>query len=213
MGRAYEFPSYSVAEQRADAAVHVIGVSAALIATTWLFWQATHLEAGLSLAVYGLGLISMLLVSALYNLTPASHLKELFRRADHATIYVMIAGTYTPFAMHRLDGAVGAAIGISVWLAAALGIVLALWYPRRFEAFKVVLYLVMGWMILPGIIPFYHSVSATALWLLAAGGVLYSLGLGVYLLRRVPFNNALWHAMVLTAAGLHFSAMVIEFVH
>jgi hemolysin III len=212
MGNAYQFPSYSVAEQRADAAVHIIGVSVAIIATTWLLWQAAHLEVAFSLAVYGLGLITMLVVSALYNLTPASRLKELFRRADHATIYVMIAGTYTPFAMHRLDGAVGIAIGVSVWLAAALGIVLALGYPRRFEAFKVILYLVMGWMILPGIIPFYHSVTPTALWLLAAGGIIYSLGLGIYLLRRLSFNNALWHAMVLSAAGLHFSAMVIEFV-
>ena len=212
MLRANEFPSYSEAERRADAAIHVAGIGAGFIATLWLFWQAASLKAGPGLAIYGLGLIAMLIVSALYNLTPVSRLKELFRRADHATIYVMIAGTYTPFALHRLDGVTGYIIGGGVWLAAALGVVLSIFYARRFEVFKVTLYLVMGWMILLAIVPLYHAVNRTTLWLLLVGGIIYSLGSAVYLLRRLPFHNALWHAMVLTAAGLHFTAMVIEFV-
>lgn len=209
---ATEFPTYTLAERRADAAIHVAGISTAFIATIWLLWRAAGLPAGLSISLYGLCLIAMLTASALYNLTPVSRLKEFMRRADHSTIYLMIAGTYTPFALHRLDGAAGAAIGSGVWLAAALGIWLSLFYARRFEAFKVALYLIMGWMILPGVFTLYHAVRPVVLWLLFIGGVIYSLGALVYLLRRLPFHNVLWHVMVLAAAGLHFTAMVIEFV-
>jgi hemolysin III len=207
-----EFPTYTVTERRVDAVIHVAGISAAFIATLWLLWRATGLNTGLSLAIYGLCLIAMLTASALYNMTQAGRLKELMRRADHAAIYLMIAGTYTPFAAERLSGAAGIAIGVSVWLAAILGIVLSLFYARRFEAFKVTLYLVMGWMILAAIVPLYHAVTPVVLWLLLAGGIIYSLGSAIYLLRRLPFHNALWHVMVLVAAGLHFTAMVIEFV-
>jgi hemolysin III len=212
MLKPHEFPTYTVAERRVDAAIHVAGVSAASIATLWLLWRAAGVSAGPSLAIYGLCLVAMLTASALYNMTPVSRLKELMRRADHAAIYLMIAGTYTPFAVERLAGAAGIAIGVSVWLAAILGIVLSLFYARRFEAFKVTLYLAMGWMILAAIVPLYHAVMPVVLWLLLAGGIIYSLGSAVYLLRRLPFHNALWHAMVLMAAGLHFTAMVIEFV-
>ena len=88
-----EFPTYTMAEWRADAAIHVAGIGTALIATLWLFFQATHVDAGPALALYGVCLILMLTASALYNLTPISRLKELMRRADHAAIYLMIAGT------------------------------------------------------------------------------------------------------------------------
>ena len=209
---ANEFPTYTAAERRVDAAIHAIGLSAAPIAAIWLFWHASGLAESISLSIYCLGLVAMLVASALYNLTPVSRLKELMRRADHAAIYVMIAGTYTPFAVNSLGGAVGIAVVVCVWLAAGLGIALSFFYPRRFEAFKVTLYLVMGWMILAAIVPLYNAVSPTALWLLFAGGVIYSAGSVVYLLRRLPFHNALWHAMVLIAASLHFTAMVIEFV-
>jgi hemolysin III len=207
-----EFPTYSVAERRADAAIHVAGIGAALIATFWLFWQAAWAEAGASLVLYGLCLMTMLTASALYNLTPVSRLKELMRRADHAAIYLMIAGTYTPFALNSLAGPAGVGIAIVIWLAAAFGVVLSIFYARRFEVFKIVLYLVMGWMILPVVAPLYRAVTPAVLWLLLAGGIIYSLGAVVYLLRKLPFHNPLWHAMVLAAAGLHFTAMVIEFV-
>jgi hemolysin III len=154
----------------------------------------------------------MLATSAAYNLTPASRLKEWMRRADHSAIYLMIAGTYTPFALHSMAGPAGIGIAVTVWLTAIVGVVLSVFYARRFEAFKIVLYLTMGWMILPVVVPLYHAISPTALWLLLAGGVIYSAGSAVYLLRKLPFHNALWHAMVLVAASLHFSAMVIEFV-
>jgi len=209
---ANEFPTYTLAERRVDAAIHFAGIGTALIATFWLFWQAARLDAGLSLALYGASLMAMLTASALYNLTPVSRLKELMRRADHAAIYLMIAGTYTPFALHRLDGLAGYAIGAGIWLAALFGVVLSIFYARRFEAFKIALYLIMGWMILPGVIPLYHAVKPVVVWLLLAGGVIYSIGSVIYLLRKLPFHNALWHAMVLVAASLHFAAMVIEFV-
>ncbi len=205
------FPSYTTAEKRADAVIHVTGVIAALAGAAWLLMRASGPAIGFSLAVYSLGLIATLTVSALYNMTPVSRLKSIFRRADHATIYGMIAATYTPLAVNRLYGAVGIIIGVSVWAAAATGIFLALKFPRRYERFKMALYLVMGWMIVPGVVPLYHAVNPVTLWLLLAGGIVYSLGAGVYSLKRVRFHNAIWHAMVLVAASLHYAAMVVEF--
>ncbi|MGQ0740765.1 MAG: PAQR family membrane homeostasis protein TrhA [Alphaproteobacteria bacterium] len=207
-----EFPKYTTAEWRVDAAIHAAGISFGVMAALWLFWHAIGNSAGGSLALYGLCLVVMLVASALYNLTPASRLKEWMRRADHSAIYLMIAGTYTPFALNSMAGPAGIAIAVIVWLTAILGVVLSVIYARRFEAFKIVLYLAMGWMILPAIVPLYRSISEASLWLLLGGGVIYSAGSVVYLLRKLPFHNALWHLMVLVAASLHFTAMVIEFV-
>jgi hemolysin III len=211
MDALFEFPSYTNVEKRVDAVIHVAGVAAAIGGGAWLLTAASGFAESISLAVYAIGLIATLTISALYNLTPASRLKSIFRRADHATIYAMIACTYTPFSVNRLDGATGLAIGLGVWLAAAIGIFLALKFPRRYERFKMALYLAMGWFILPGFIPLYHAIAFTTLWLLLAGGIVYSLGAGIYLLRHMRFHNAIWHAMVLVAASLHYTAMVVEF--
>jgi hemolysin III len=185
---------------------------AAPAASIWLLYQSTGLTLTISLSIYCAGLIAMLMVSALYNMLPPIPSKEIARRMDHAVIFIMIAGTYTPFTVNRLPGYTGLFIGSYVWIVAALGVVLALVYPHNYQRLKFALYLILGWTAVTVISPFSSEVQGTTLMLLLAGGVIYSVGAGVHVLQRGRFNNAIWHGLVLLAASLHFVAVKTEFI-
>lgn len=210
-----DFPEYSRAERRADTVVHVLGVSAALIGGGWLVATAaggaTPFEL-FSLAVYCAGLAGTLSASALYHLTPPGWWKERFRRIDHAMIFVMIGGSYTPLSLNRLEGGGGTVLCGVVWAVALFGILLKLFYPRRLERIGIALYLGLGWAVLLLADQLARSLSETTLTLLAAGGILYTVGVAFHLLGR-PFFNVAWHAFVLIGAGCHFLAMSREFLH
>jgi hemolysin III len=154
----------------------------------------------------------MLTASAMYNLCPVGHAKEWLRRFDHAAIFIMIAATYTPFAVNRLAPPSGAVILALIWLGAALGVGLKLIYPRRFEMPSIGLYVGLGWLIVTVIKPLSAAVATLDLWLLVAGGLVYSAGIGFYLLEKLPYHKAIWHGFVLAAVVLHFTAVAGEFV-
>jgi len=202
---------YSRLEHGADAAVHVLGIGFAVTATLWLLWNVSGFATVAAVSVYCVGLLAMIVASAAYNLTPTGTLKEILRRFDHSAIFVMIAATYTPFAAARLGYPVGDVILALVWTAAVFGVGLKMAFPRRFEKVSVVLYLAMGWLIVTAIKPLAASVAAVDFWLLIAGGLIYSAGVAFYLIERIPFHKAIWHAFVLIAAVLHFTAIAIEF--
>lgn len=203
-------PSPSAAELWADAVIHVIGVLFAICALTFLFPHAAALDHGLSLIVYGCGLAGMLGASAAYNLWngPA---KEILRRLDHAMIYVMIAGSYTPFVMLRLNGGTAALLGGVVWIGALVGVTLKLMYPRRFERLSLALYLGLGWALVLGFGPLADSLAGSTLTLLVVGGLLYTAGVPIHLAQRLRYHNAAWHACVLVATICHFAAITGEF--
>lgn len=208
------FPLYSRAEARLDAAVHLIGLPTGVVLAAWLLAQA-HARAipGLlaAMAVYAAGLVAMLGTSAAYHLTPPSPAKEWLRRADHAVIFVMIAGTYTPFALNVLSPPGGVALCAAIWALAAVGIALKLIFPRRFERLSLALYLGMGWAVLAMVGQLAARLPALSLGLLLGGGVLYSLGAAIYTRRRLKYHTALWHALVLLAATLHALALHAAF--
>jgi hemolysin III len=206
--------AFSPAERAVDFSVHCVGVVASLVAGGWLIavsFLSSVPAVVASLAVYGLGLAATFASSAAYNLARPGRLKEVLRRLDHAMIYLMIAGTYTPFAILSLDGTTQTAVMLTVWTAAAVGIVIKILYPRRFERAAMMLYLGMGWTILAALDSLIESLSTLSLSLLVLGGVLYTLGTIVYAQDRWPFHRAIWHAMVLVAASLHYAAIVIEY--
>jgi len=208
---AAQIRTYSSKEERADTAIHLLGVVFAVAAAIWL---PVHVGGGVVVAavsVYCAGLLAMILASAAYNLAPSGGLKDVLRRFDHAAIFVMIAATYTPFAVARLGAPVGPVILALVWLSAAGGVALKMLFPRRFEKIGLVLYLAMGWLIVTAIIPLSASVAAVDFWLLIAGGVVYSAGVAFYVIERIPYHKAIWHGFVLTAALLHFAAIALEF--
>lgn len=207
------FPTYSRAEHIADGIVHVLGVTFGLAACTTLFVAALPSHDALlwlALGLYGLGLMAMLVCSAAYNLTPHPRLKEVIRRLDHAAIFVMIAGSYTPFTLIAIGGAWGLGLLAFVWTVALGGVALKLFWPRRFDRLSVVAYLLLGWSILVAIDPLWGALSAAGLVLLGTGGLLYTLGVVFHLWQRLPYQNAIWHACVLAAAACHFSAVLSE---
>jgi hemolysin III len=209
-----DFPSYTAAETAADRIVHLIGVPAGVAAAGWLV-GSVGANAGatlmISLLAYGGGLVGMLAVSAAYNLSRPGRPKTLLRRADHAMIYVMIAGSYTPFALNVLPRRDGLLLGGAVWLLAAIGIGVKLAFPGRFERLLLALYLGMGWLVLSMVRTLMTLLPHEVFLLLVLGGVAYTFGALLHSLRRVPFHNVAWHVLVLVGAGLHLAAIALQF--
>jgi hemolysin III len=203
--------NYDRAELIADGVVHGIGVFGGLVAATVLIVltavYATPFEVAI-MSVYVAGLLTMLVLSATYNLWPVSRAKWVLRRFDHSAIYVLIAATYTPFIMQMKDSFFAVALLIGVWCVAIAGIVLKLLLPGRFDRLSVGLYLAMGWsgfMVYDTVVA---SLPAFALWFLAAGGLLYSFGVIFHAWQRLRFQNAIWHSFVLLGAACHYTAVL-----
>jgi hemolysin III len=204
---------YTDAEHRVDLAVHVAGILFAINASAWLL---AHLSGPgslvVSVSVYCAGLLAMIGMSAAYNLTPSHYAsKTVLRRLDHSAIFIMIAATYTPFAVNRLGHSMGTAILIAIWIGATIGIAIKLLYPRRFERLTLALYIGMGWLIVTALKPLFSSMAGIDLWLLLGGGIVYSAGIAFYVIERIPYHKAIWHAFVLAAAILQFASIAGEF--
>ena len=194
----------SRSERRADAMIHVIGVTCGLagcVALALIALPGADPAVVVSLVVYGAGLLATPGCSALCNTAKPGPLKELWRRLDHAAIFGMIAGTYTPFAAIAIGGAWGAGLLVFVWTVAAAGVVLKLLHPKRLETLSIAAYLLLGWTILVAIDHLIAAVSLPAFVLLVAGGIVYSLGIPFYRWDRLPYSRAVWHGFVLTAAA------------
>jgi hemolysin III len=205
-----DFPNYTAAESAADRIIHLVGLAAAAAAIGWLLVHIVHRATINQLVadlIYCLGLVGMLAASAIYNLVGPSRLKAMLRRVDHAMIFVMIAGSYTPFTMGVLRPQLGVPLCVLVWGLAASGIALSLLCPYRDERVSLGLYLGMGWLVLSILRPLVAVLPGGVLLLLLVGGLIYSLGAFVHARARLPFHNALWHAMVVVAAALHFAAV------
>ena len=203
---------YTRREILADGVIHFLGVAfgvAGAIAIVILAALARlpALEQG-AVAIYAAALVSMLGVSATYNMWPVGRRKWLLRRADHALIYLMIAGTYTPLVALVGNGTVAWSLLGGVWLVAGIGIALKLTLPGRFDRAAIGLYLLLGWSGLAAYDSVIARLQPDALWLLAAGGLLYSFGVVFHVWRSLPFQNAIWHAFVLAATACHFGAVL-----
>jgi len=206
----HKFPEYTSGEHLADGLVHVIGVSASVAAAVVLGLLAfgQPLASIVSVAIYAAALVAVFAFSAAYNLVGAGRLKAILRRCDHATIYVKIAATYTPFALVKIGSAPGAALLAAVWSVAVLGAALKLFWPAQLVRTSYVFYLVQGWV---GVMAFEFlaaAVSTRVLVLLAIGGALYTIGVVFHLWRQLPYHNAVWHVFVLIASAFHFAAVV-----
>jgi hemolysin III len=202
---------YDRAELIADGVVHGLGVACGLIAAVALVVLAAgHASRAdvAAVAIYAIGLVAMLGLSATYNLWPVSPAKWWLRRLDHSAIYILIAATYTPFLTQIHDPIVRLALLAGVWGVAAAGIALKIVMPGRFDRLAVGLYLALGWS---GVVAYDSLVSAlpsSTLWLIAAGGVIYSLGVIFHAWERLRFQNAIWHGFVLLAAAVHYAAVL-----
>jgi hemolysin III len=201
---------YERAEIIADGIVHAIGVCLGLIGAAIIIGLAVKMDPidVVPILVYVIGLVMMLALSAAYNMWPVSPAKWILRRFDHSAIYLLIAGTYTPFLAQMKNVMASAGLGIGLWLSAIIGIVLKLAFPGRFDRLAIGLCLLLGWS---GVTAYDSLVSVlpnSSLWLLAIGGILYSLGTVFHVWQGLRFHNAIWHGFVLVAASCHYWAVL-----
>jgi hemolysin III len=203
--------NYDRAELWADGVVHVVGVCCGLVAAVILIALASHyLSFGqvAAVTVYSVGLLAMLGISATYNLLPVSRIKWWLRRLDHSAIYLLIAATYTPFIVQMKANLFTVALLAGVWAVAIIGIVMKITLPGRLDRLSIVLYLAMGWSGVMVYDSMVSSLPAVTLALIAAGGLMYSLGVIFHVWERLRFQNAIWHSFVLLGAACHYSAVV-----
>lgn len=191
--------------------MHVLGISLGVVgAATLLARMAAGANRGETVAVvaYVIGLLSMLGCSAAYNMMPRSSARPLLRRFDQAAIFLMIAGTDTPFTTRPPETGWAVALTSFIWIAALLGMTVSLACPQRLERLSVVTYLLLGWVIVVAFRPLTTGLDPLTIELLVAGGVLYTVGVGFHLWRALPFQNAIWHGLIVVAASCHYAAIL-----
>ncbi|MEM9582406.1 MAG: hemolysin III family protein [Pseudomonadota bacterium] len=202
------YPAYSRPEKLADGAVHLIGIGASLSAiATFLVMHYDMLTAGTlaGLLLYWVGLIAMLTVSFCYHMTPWEQYRAVLRRADHATIFLKIAGTYTPLVI-SIGSMFSYIILALVWALALVGAVTKLFMWRKPGALNALLYLALGWISVL-LIWSVFEISHVAGWCAVIGGLLYSAGVIFFLWESLKFANAVWHCFVVVASGFFFGAV------
>ena len=205
---------YSLSEYILDGMVNILGFGLSVAGLVLMIvFAATEANAltVTSFAVYGATLVTLFLTSGLYNAIPAipgRRLKSILRIIDHSAIYLLIAGTYTPFMLVGIGGAWGWSLFGVVWGLAVVGIVKKLVFPNRFYRLSIGLYLALGWLCLIAIKPMIDSLPVPALVLALVGGVFYSLGVVFVLLQHVKYHVVFWHLFVLAGAMSHLVAVL-----
>jgi hemolysin III len=201
---------YRVGEFAADRIIHLMGTLAGAVGSAILVGiVAALLSYRPSPRAWSIPFaLSRCSVARQHNLASDASRRGFLHQLDHAAIFLMIAGTYTPFTACRLHGVWAIGMTTAVWTGAVTGAVMKLICPRRVEQVSTVAYLALGWIILVGMRPLLSSVDVQTAVLISVGGVLYSVGTGFYLWRALPFHNAIWHSFVLVAASCHYAAIL-----
>jgi hemolysin III len=203
---------YPPAEERLNIGSHAIGLLLSvtglvlLIITAVRSAEATRLAAYL---VYGLSMVTLYAASTIYHSAQQPRLRSRLRVLDHAAIYLLIAGTYTPFMLLTMPGTLGYGILIAAWSMATVGIVLKVFYTGRFVLLSTLLYVLMGWAIVFAIQPLAAALSTAGLVWLMAGGIAYTIGAVLYAIKKLPFNHAIFHLFVVLGSVCHFLAVYL----
>ena len=201
---------YSQGEERLNILSHACGVLLSVIGLVLLLIRAVtegtvwHV---VSFTVFGISLIVLYGASTLYHSMQIPQHRIRWRVVDHAAIYILIAGTYTPFMLTVLRGTVGWTLFGVTWALALLGIVLKLFFTGRFTVLSTLMYVAMGWLIIFAIKPLAAAISTAGLTWLIAGGVSYTLGAVLYAIKSLPYNHAIFHIFVLLGSFCHFMAI------
>lgn len=202
-----DYQRYSFAEELFNIYSHAIGAILSIIALIFLILRAARESGYLTLVgftVFGSSLVLLYTTSTLYHRCKNSVQRKRLRIYDHVTIFVLIAGTYTPYALITLRGNIGWTIFAVSWGMALTGTVLKLFYTGRFTILSTLMYVLMGWLIIFAFKPLTEKLSPPGVFWLLAGGVLYSMGAVLYSIRRIPFNHAIFHGFVLMGSLCHF---------
>jgi hemolysin III len=183
----------------AIAALVILVVFASIYGNVW------HI---VSFSIFGATLVLLYLASTLYHSFQGPRVKFLFRKFDHMSIFLLIAGTYTPYCLSVLNGWIGWTIFGIIWGCAISGIVFKSLFTGRMEVFSTIMYIVMGWVIVFAIKPLYQNISATTFVLLLTGGLSYTIGTYFYVNEKIRYNHGIWHLFVLGGSVLHFFSVL-----
>ena len=206
---------YSVGEEIAHAITHGLGVVLAIAGLTVLVARATvygnvwHI---VSCSIFGATLVTMYMASTLFHSIPLPRAKHVLRVIDHTSIYFLIAGTYTPFALVTLHGPWGWSMFGITWGLALFGAVFKIFYTGRFEKLSLIIYLGMGWCMMVAVKPLLHALPIGGLILILAGGLSYTGGVAFYVFERMRYHHAIWHVFVLAGSVLHYFAVLFYVV-
>ncbi|MEX1311010.1 MAG: hemolysin III family protein [Candidatus Sulfomarinibacteraceae bacterium] len=202
---------YSIGEEIANSLTHGLGALLAIGGTTVLVTLAAlHGDVWdvVACSIYGVAMVVLYTASTLYHGITLPRAKEALRVFDHSAIFLLIAGTYTPFTLVTLRGPWGWSVFGVVWGLAAAGIFLEIVFPGRWPALALTLYLGMGWVVVVAVKPLLATLPPGGLVLLLLGGLAYTGGIGFYAWKKLPYNHAIWHLFVLTGTVLHFLAVL-----
>ena len=201
---------YTLDEELANAYTHGFGLLLSVVGLIVLVTAASALGVReiASCAVYGASLILVYTTSTLYHSATQDAARQLLRTLDHVAIFLLIAGTYTPFVLIALRGTWGWSLFAIVWTLAALGVAFELTALRRFRRAMIALYIAMGWVGLIALKPLIAALPSTGLWLLFGGGVSYTFGVLFYVWRNLRYHHAVWHLFVLGGSVLQYLAVL-----
>lgn len=202
---------YSVLEELVHAITHGVGVLLSIVGLTWMLYlsiAAADPWRIVASSIYGATLIALFLASTVYHSMYASRHREIFKLLDHCAIYLLIAGTYTPFLLVAMRTDTGWWLFGTIWALATAGIVKKLWFRHRFPKIALASYLAMGWLVVIAAPQMAAAIGPNGMAWLIAGGISYSVGAIFYALNRIPFNHAVWHVFVLGGGICHFLGVV-----
>jgi len=199
--------NYSDSEEKLNIWSHAFGLLLSLIAFPFLIIKALQFSGFLkpiSFIIYGTSLIILYAASTFYHAAKNAIKRRRLNIFDHAAIYVLIAGSYTPYCLVALDSTLGNYMVIFVWLFALVGIILKLFFTGKFNIISTAMYLLMGWQVVFFIKPLMENLSSYSLNLLFLGGVFYSIGAILYVIKKLSYNHAIFHLFVLLGSISHF---------
>ena len=205
--------SYSVGEEIANAVTHGVAALMSVAGLAVLVGFAVAYSGSptviTAVSVFGASMVFLYVASTLYHAIPNPRAKRILQRLDHSMIFVLIAGSYTPFCLVTLEGVTGIALCIAVWAIAIAGIALQGLLIQKSKWLNSLLYLAMGWLVILVIEPLIENLPQGGLWLLTAGGLAYSLGVIFYIWKRLPYSHAIWHVFVFAGTLLQFLAVLL----
>lgn len=198
---------YSPREEFLNAFTHGVGLVVAIFGLVYLIVRAEGSTPVTSVAIYGASLVFMFLSSTIYHGISHEPFKPALKLLDHSAIYLLIAGTYTPFLLVSLDGWIATAGIFAIWSIAFIGLVFKWFTGNRFPKASVIFYLLMGWLIVLFAYPLSQVIHSNGLWLILAGGLCFSIGVIFYVADNLSFNHAIWHCFVIAGCACHFSSI------
>jgi hemolysin III len=204
--------SYSFKEEMMNSITHGIGVIMGIVGLILLILKAvstSRTDYLISAIIFGVSIILLYLASTLYHSFPWPRVKHIFKIMDHSAIYLLIAGSYTPFLLISVKGTLGYGLFMLMWLVSIAGIVFKIFFVGRFKMLSTLFYLGLGWMAILIIKPLFLNLSTGAFALVVAGGIVYTVGAIFYSVRKLPYNHTIWHLFVLGGTICHFLAVYL----